>query len=293
MNGSWNDVALQISKVKNQEISFKKKVSVSGGCINQCWKVTDNQHKEWFIKTNLPTLKEMFSAESAGLNEIIRSNSIRAPKSICYGSNPEFSYHVIEFIPLQALSHQKQLGEEIAKMHQTSSNQYGWVQNNTIGSTPQLNQKNPNWITFWKNERLLYQLNLALKNGFPHKTYDDGLKLSENISCFFTSYQIKPSLLHGDLWAGNIASDSNGNPVIFDPAVYFGDRETDIAMTELFGGFNKGFYTSYNHHFALDQGYKTRKKLYNLYHILNHYNLFKGGYASQANGMIQELLSQT
>ena len=119
-----------------------------------------------------------------------------------------------------------------------------------------------------------------------------GLELAEKTHLFFTDYQPRPSLLHGDLWGGNCASDNNNNPVIYDPAVYYGDRETDLAMTELFGGFNNDFYQSYNDTFALDPGYKTRKDLYNLYHILNHYNLFGGSYASQANSITQKLLSE-
>lgn len=293
MNGSWKSVSQQVSEKCEREITFKKKDSVSGGCINQCWRITDSNHEKWFVKTNQPSKLDMFSAESAGLNEIYRSQSIRTPKSICYGSTPDFSYHVIEFIPFQPTSHQSKLGKELAKMHRVSTDYYGWTQNNTIGLTPQVNNINLCWVNFWKNERLLYQLNLALKNGYPHKFYESGLLLYEKIACFFTSYQPKPSLLHGDLWGGNVAFDANGNPVIFDPAVYFGDREADIAMTELFGGFDDEFYSSYNQYFALEHGYRTRKSLYNVYHILNHFNLFKGGYAIQANNMILALLSET
>lgn len=233
----------------------------------------------------------MFAAESKGLDEIASSRSIHSPKSICYGLTKDFGYLALEFISLKPLSNQVKMGEELAKMHQNSSKYFGWSRDNTIGSTPQSNQINGDWVSFWKEERLLFQLNLALKNGYSPKAYEDGLKLAENIPHFFSNYNVEPSLLHGDLWGGNVASDSKGDPVIFDPAVYYGDREADMAMTELFGGFNDRFYASYNQSYPLDQDYKTRKSLYNLYHILNHFNLFGGGYASQSHSITQKLLS--
>ena len=117
-----------------------------------------------------------------------------------------------------------------------------------------------------------------------------GEKLLKNLERFFIGYEPKASLLHGDLWSGNYGYLNNGEPVIFDPAVYYGDRETDIAMTELFGGFPAEFYTAYNEAWPLDKGYQQRKNLYNLYHILNHFNLFGGGYAMQAENMMDQLL---
>ena len=293
MNGSWNNIARHISEINNKETTIENRTSVSGGCINQCWKVTDNYHKHWFIKTNAPSLLKMFEAEAEGLEEILNSQSIRVPKGFCHGSTHEFSYLVMEYIALSPLTNSIKMGEQLAKMHRFSSDKFGWHRNNTIGSTHQSNNKHKDWISFWKEERLLYQLELALKNGFSHQAYEAGLRLLEILSSFFTSYQVQPSLLHGDLWGGNTASDSEGNPVIFDPAVYYGDRETDLAMTELFGGsgFNNDFYASYNAHYPIDSNYKTRKGLYNLYHILNHFNLFGGGYASQASQIISKLIS--
>jgi len=297
MSGNWHDIEIRLSSIKKKPIRFVKKKAVSGGCINQAWQVTDVHNNQYFIKTNSPTLEKMFVIEAGGLKEIEQSNSIRTPQVLIHGSNPEFSYLVLEYIPLKPQLNQKKLGEQLAQMHQTSnplkqvSNQFGWAQDNYIGSTPQSNLYHKQWISFWKNERLLYQLNLAKNKGYSTKAYDAGLKLAESLTLFFTSYHPKPSLLHGDLWGGNCASDMNDNPVIYDPAVYYGDRETDIAMTELFGGFNADFYKTYNDLFALDSGYKTRKILYNLYHILNHYNLFGGDYARQAEKMTEQLLS--
>jgi len=294
MNGCWHYIELQLSKTLGKSLHFTQRKPVSGGCINQAWKVTDNEGGCWFIKTNTPNLLEMFRAEADGLNEIEASNSIGTPKVIAYGNTPNLSYLILQYIDLQDQINQALLGSQLAQMHQfkSNNNQFGWKRNNTIGSTKQSNQFNGDWVVFWKNERLCYQLGLALNNAYPSKAYEKGLELSENLALFFTDYQPKPSLLHGDLWGGNCSSDENANPIIFDPAVYYGDRETDIAMTELFGGFSSDFYTAYNTHYPLDAGYKVRKTLYNLYHILNHFNLFGGGYASQAENMTNKLLSE-
>ena len=183
-------------------------------------------------------------------------------------------------------------GEQLAKMHHYHAEDFGWIIDNTIGSTQQRNKQNNDWISFWKDERLRFQLNLALHKGLSTEIYEKGFKLSENLGAFFESYQPKASLLHGDLWSGNIAYDEKNQPVIFDPAVYYGDHETDLAMTELFGNFGKHFYDCYNEHYPIDSGYTTRKKLYNLYHILNHFNLFGGSYAIQSERMIDKLLSE-
>ncbi len=301
MNGTWQEIAENLNKVTARNIQFTHKEAVFGGDINQAWKVSDSDNKNWFIKTNHPSLLPMFKAEALGLDEIEKSKSIRTPKSYCYGATDELSYLILEFIELSPLINQSQAGEQLALMHQCHSSNtfkpdkaqpFGWPINNTIGSTPQSNKTHETWESFYKHERLSFQLELAKSNNYPTQSYENGQLLIENLHYFFARYTPKPSLLHGDLWAGNCACDDKGHVVIFDPAVYFGDRETDLAMTELFGGFNADFYSAYNNYHPLDQDYKTRKNLYNLYHILNHFNLFGGSYASQADNMIKKLLSE-
>ncbi len=280
-------------------IRFQSSTPLSGGDINDSFKLTDENNKNWFIKTNKPSQLFMFEAELKGLQALSASNSFRIPKSICYGKNNQYSYLVLEYLDLSPHISQKPTGEALAKMHlfqppnhnDNANELFGWKLNNTIGSTPQSNQQHKSWLIFWKQERLLPQLNLAKNKGYSSADYENGLKLIENLGVFFTTYSPSPSLLHGDLWSGNCASDAKGKPIIFDPAVYWGARETDIAMTELFGGFNQDFYDAYNSNYPLDQGYKTRKQLYNLYHILNHFNLFGGSYAAQAASTTKHLLA--
>lgn len=298
MNGQWHTIENHLSRVLGKPIQFQSSCALSGGNINDSFKLTDKNNKQWFVKTNKPDLLRMFEAESKGLEALNASNSFRLPKPICYGKNEQYAYLVLEYLDLSAHISQQLTGQALAKLHlfqpplaNSTSRLFGWEQNNTIGATPQANPYHKDWLSFWKKERLQFQLNLALSNGYPTTDYENGLRLTENLSAFFTTYSPSPSLLHGDLWSGNCATDAQGNPVIFDPAVYWGDRETDIAMTELFGGFNPNFYSAYNAEFPLDQGYETRKQLYNLYHILNHFNLFGGGYASQAARMTNTLLA--
>ena len=177
-------------------------------------------------------------------------------------------------------------------MHRVCARAFGWDRDNTIGSTPQVNTADADWVSFLREQRLRYQLDLARANGADAGLLDGGERLLDALPRFFDSYYPHPSLLHGDLWGGNWSADAEGQPVIFDPAVYYGDREADLAMTELFGGFDDRFYHSYRQAWPLDAGYNSRKVLYNLYHVLNHYNLFGGGYARQAQGMIETLLAE-
>lgn len=292
MNGKWESIERHISKIMGKTTIIESDQSVSGGCINQAYKLTDNHKNQWFVKTNSPLRLAMFEAEEQGLKEITKSHAIKVPKTICSGKSKSFSYLVLEYVLLNSSINQKETGYQLARMHKSQADAFGWKIDNTIGATTQSNKQHDDWQSFWREERLLFQLDLAHKKGFSTRDYENGLKLVDNLSTFFSTYTPIASLLHGDLWGGNCASDENKQPVIFDPAVYYGDRETDIAMTELFGGFNADFYAAYNNEFPLDDGYTVRKTLYNLYHILNHYNLFGGGYASQAASMINTLLAE-
>ncbi len=265
--------------------------AVGGGCIN------DAQHvrygtAEYFIKTNRAPLLDMFEAEAAGLAELRRCAALRIPAPVCSGSDAQSAWLVLEYLPLGGRGDAGALGAGLAALHRITQDQYGWWRDNTIGSTPQVNTPAPDWVDFWRTRRLQYQLDLAARNGYAGRLQSQGEQL---LACFhhlFVDHSPVPSLLHGDLWGGNQAYTRSGEPAIFDPAVYYGDREADLAMTELFGGFGGGFYAAYEDAWPLDPGYATRKTLYNLYHILNHLNLFGGGYLGQAQGMLDRLLAE-
>jgi fructosamine-3-kinase len=267
--------------------------SIGGGCINTAYKVETNAH-QFFVKVNSPHLADMFEAEARGLDEMFQTHTIRVPEVICYGVEDGHSYLALEYIPLGSLRGDsgRLMGEQLAEMHRIEQPYFGWHIDNTIGSTPQINDRHDDWLSFWRDERLGQQLAFAARNGFGGRIQKQGEKLMRDLDKLLAGHSPMPSILHGDLWGGNAGADEQGNPVIFDPATYYGDRETDLAMTELFGGFSHDFFAAYNATFPVDSGYQTRKTLYNLYHILNHVNLFGGGYLGQAESMIDRLLSE-
>ncbi|MCA2722130.1 MAG: fructosamine kinase family protein [Microcystis sp. M048S1] len=285
----WTQIARHIAQTTEKPFEIEKSHPVSGGCINQGYAVTGNG-LIYFVKINQANQEAMFAAEALGLKQIHATKTIRVPKPICWGIAEKSSYLVLEWLEFGGGNSQswEKMGRNLAHLHQVSlSDRFGWQCNNTIGSTPQINTISNNWADFFAHQRIGYQLRLAKERG---GNFPDEDQVIPAISEILSQHQPHPSLVHGDLWSGNAAITVDGEPVILDPATYWGDREVDLAMTELFGGFPAAFYRGYNDVFPLDAGYQQRKTLYNLYHILNHFNLFGGGYASQANRMLQEIL---
>ncbi len=282
-------VAADIATATNIIAVCEPQGSVAGGCISQAMRVSYG-NTTYFVKINSADKLEMFTAEAAGLTELRLAEDLHIPMPLCWGQDGQSAWLVMEHLQLGGKPRPAALGEALAAMHHIIQPRYGWHRNNTIGSTVQLNPPSDDWVDFWQ-QRLQFQLDLAENNGAPSALISRGEMLLDKIPALFTGYNPQASLLHGDLWCGNYAYTLAGKPAIFDPAVYFGDRETDLAMTELFGGFEHDFYAAYKSTWPLDAGYKVRKELYNLYHIMNHYNLFGGGYARQAQGMIGSLLA--
>ena len=288
-----DDLIQQIGLTTGKNLTHHRLTPVNGGDINSAYQL-QTAELNWFIKLNRADLLDMFIAEAEGLQALAATNTVQVPQVISVGSHQRHAYLILNFIPLKALRGQSAItfAQQLAQLHQQPQAYFGWHRDNTIGSTPQFNQRHQEWPSFWQQQRLGKQLQLAADNGYLGNLQKQGEKLCQQVPAFFKSYQPQPALLHGDLWGGNVAADTQGQPVLFDPACYFGDRETDLAMTELFGGFNADFYAAYNAAYPLDTGYKTRKNLYNLYHILNHLNLFGTGYLQQAQQMINQLLSE-
>ncbi len=286
---NWDDISTSISAHTGREFRVDEKRSTGGGCINDTAIISDGQ-KSFFIKLNSRDQLPMFEAESEGLHALAEANAIRVPTPVCTGTSGAQSFFVMETMELGGRVNPEQLGQQLARLHQHTARQFGWHRDNTIGSTPQNNPWHSDWIDFFRDQRLIFQLELARDAGIGSATFQRGMRLAELLDNFFSDYPPVASVLHGDLWSGNVGADQAGNPVIFDPAVYYGDREADLAMTELFGGFGNRFFEAYNEVFPIDPGYPRRKTLYNLYHILNHFNLFGGGYGQQADSMIDHLL---
>jgi len=287
-------VVRAITQATGERFRIEDRREVGGGCINRA-EILRSGDRYYFVKFNDSARLAMFEAESEGLAEIDASNSLRVPRPVCSGMLGDQAYLVLDYLDIGPGSAKADelLGRQLAAMHRTTQSRYGWRRDNTIGSTPQVNSQEYDWVTFYREHRLRFQLDLAGENSTGGSLLRRGEQLLEKLPVFFASYRPQPSLLHGDLWGGNHATLRNGTPVIFDPAVYYGDREADLAMTELFGGYGPGFYAAYREAWPLDPGYRVRRDLYNLYHVLNHLNLFGGGYRGQAEQLIDRLLGAT
>jgi fructosamine-3-kinase len=287
----WSTIADHISQATGQVFDISSQRSVSGGCINQGYRLLGAGDRSYFVKVNQASQSKMFVAEALGLKQMGATQTIRVPRPICWGMTERVSYIVLEWLAFgrSTSTAWEKMGHQLAAMHQAAgSDRFGWERNNTIGSTPQINDWGENWADFFADRRLGYQLQLARRRG---GSFLEGHQIVEVVRSILGDRNPQPSLVHGDLWSGNVAVLETGEPVILDPAIYYGDREVDLAMTELFGGFPAVFYQGYQQSFPLDEGYPQRKTIYNLYHILNHFNLFGGGYASQAQSMIQQILA--
>lgn len=232
----------------------------------------------------------MFAAEADGLNELRAAGEIRVPEVIDVGVMNGQAYIDIEKLALEPTNHdiEQRFGAQLAALHRHTQDRYGWFRDNTIGLTPQHNDLSDDWVAFFRKHRLGYQLELAARNGYGAQVTALGQRLAHKLPALFEDYRPVPSLLHGDLWGGNWGA-VRGEPVIFDPAVYFGDRETDIAMTMVFGGFGQAFYKAYESSWPMAPGHEQRLKLYQLYHILNHLNLFGRSYLGRAISLLSEL----
>jgi protein-ribulosamine 3-kinase len=285
------ELAISIGTVIGATLRPQPGERVLGGSINECYR-WETDGGAIFVKVAPARNIEMFAAEAAGLEELRRADAVRVPRVLGAGCTDR-AWLALEWIHAGSATRTTDatLGEQLAKQHRATQAGFGWSRDNTIGSTPQLNAECPDWITFYRDLRLRYQLDLAAKNGFSGRLQDRGAHLLECLPNFFHTYEPTPSLLHGDLWDGNRLTDNQGQPVIFDPAVYYGDREADIAMTRLFGGYGKSLYAAYEAAWPPDPGHRVRTDLYNLYHVLNHLNLFGGGYLGQATAMIERLLA--
>ncbi|MBI5429537.1 MAG: fructosamine kinase family protein [Nitrosomonadales bacterium] len=288
----WDSVASAISDATRRPYTLGNSAPVGGGSINAAYCIEGTDGARYFLKLNDAQYLPMFVAEAEGLDAIAATKTIRVPNPITHGSASGQSYLVLEHLDLSSHGDAKLLGTQLAALHRCIGKIFGYAHDNFIGTTPQPNGFKDNWIDFWREHRLGFQLRLAAQNGYSGQLQSLGEKLLDALPAFFVGYAPQPSLLHGDLWSGNHAFLSDGTPAVFDPAAYYGDRECDLAMTELFGGYPADFYAAYRAAYPLDAGYATRRDLYNLYHILNHANLFGGGYARQAEGVMQRLLAE-
>jgi len=263
LDAVWHAVARSIADAIGRSCEAQQTSLIGGGCINQGFRLLAGE-REYFVKLNAASMLPMFEAEAAGLEEITATRSVRVPRPICTGRDGERAWLTLEYLPLSPAEPRAMalMGERLAAMHRATQTHFGWKLDNTIGSTSQVNRQELDWTEFWGRHRLGYQLELAYRNGHGGALHERGQMLLERLGRLLGGHRPVASLLHGDLWGGNVAASADGEPVIFDPAVYYGDREADLAMTHLFGGFAPEFYRAYHHAWPLESGHCERRELY-------------------------------
>lgn len=274
-------------------IQIASSSSISGGCISNAYKVTAIDGSDYFLKINNNAPEYFFQREANGLKELKKAFFLKTPDTIITGNN----FILTEFVQIGALHKTvfQEFGSQFAQMHRITSDSFGFYEDNFIGSNIQLNvpdanQKN-DWVNFYFDKRLLFQIKLAEKNGLADtELMNSFIKLENKLTGILGGINEFPSLLHGDLWSGNFIITSEGQACLIDPAVYYGSREADLAMTKLFGGFNSEFYKAYDETFPLTEDFQYREDIYKLYHVLNHLNLFGGSYYYQALNIIKNYL---
>lgn len=264
---------------------------VSGGSINETYCLLTTSGK-YFVKINSRTQHPgMFIDEAAGLNLIAETKTIAVPKVLFIGDTEFYSFLLLEWVDTERPSPQSftKLGVQLAQMHRYSSGFFGLDHDNYMGSLRQSNPRHNNWSDFFIQERLQPMVKIGMDKGFLNaKDLSDFEVLYKKLPGLFT--EEKPSLIHGDLWGGNYLISNTGTPYLIDPAVSYGNREFDIAMTTLFGGFGREFYRVYHEKFPLNKGWEQRMDLWNLYPLLVHLNLFGAGYLRQLNDCLRKFL---
>ena len=270
-----------------RSVRLESAAAAPGGCINDCYLVGAGKARI-FVKLNAPRFADAFAAEVDALSAL-RAAGMRAPEPLAHGTAAGRAFLALEALDLGGDEDFAALGRALARLHGVRGDRFGWTRDNYIGTSAQRNAQSADWAAFWRERRLAPQLRLALANGHAEirKPME---RLCDALPGLLAGHSPSASLLHGDLWRGNIGFLAGGAPVVFDPALYRGDREADLAMTELFGGFPPAFYAAYEEAWPLDDGYGTRMRLYNLYHLLNHLNLFGRGYLAQVLATLGLLL---
>jgi fructosamine-3-kinase len=261
---------------------------IGGGTVTSVWSLQLGEAR-YFVKIADAAHAEMLSAEVEALRAIAQTATLRVPQVYASGQAQDGPFVALEWLDIVDGGRDAALGRALAQLHAHVAPQFGWHRDNTIGTTRQRNDWSSDWTAFFRDLRVAPQLELAARNGFAGKLERNGRRLLDAVPALLRDHRPAASLLHGDLWAGNAGRLADGTPVVFDPATYYGDREADLAMTELFGGFSADFYAAYREAAPLPPGYELRSRLYNCYHVLNHLNLFGEAYLARSQALVGEL----
>ena len=290
---NYNSLAGALVDLFGSSVAIADTDRLSGGDINKAYGLTLNTGDKIFMKANAKSNAAFFTAEAAGLSAIASTQAISTPNILCTGTDDGedvgYSFLLLEYIKSSGKirNYWETFARELAAMHKADvGSDFGFSQDNFIGARPQKNTLSSSWISFFRENRLAPQFKAA-DSYFTPADREKITKLLDNLDRFLIEPE-QPSLLHGDLWSGNVMCGSDGKAMLIDPACYVGHREADLAMTELFGGFPPSFYDSYKEAFPLQLGYEERRDLYNLYQLLNHLNLFGPTYLEPVLSIVSE-----
>ncbi|NUY55063.1 fructosamine kinase family protein [Salinivibrio sp. EAGSL] len=284
----WHALSLHLSEQLDIDFEIREKTAIGGGDIHDAYCISDGGEQRFFVKINQRECLPAFEAEAEGLRQLAMSEHIHVPRVYFVGPVKDNAALVLNFLPIKSLDDTQAylFGQQLARHHRWGEQvEYGFDDDNFIGTSEQRNSWHRKWCHFFAEQRIGWQLQLAAEKSLHLGDIDT---IIHGVKAQLANHRPKPALLHGDLWSGNVGLSVKG-PVLFDPACYWGDREADIAMTELFGGFPQSFYNGYQAEWPLDEGYQQRKDIYNLYHVLNHVNLFGGPYLAQAEQLLTKL----
>lgn len=286
----WQAISQQLSETLMFSFNIEEKNRLHGGDISECYMISDGEQR-YFVKVNTRDFLHKFEIEAENIRIMRESNTVFVPEVILTGKSKQHSFIVLNYLPTKQLDDDKNsylFGQQLAKLHQWGEQkEYGFDQDNYIGATLQPNKWDRKWARFFAEQRIGWQLQLAKEKGVNLVNINDFIQV---VYDRLATHQPTPSLLHGDLWHGNVANSVFG-PICYDPSCYWGDRECDIAMSELFEGFQPEFYQGYESILPIDYRYSERKDIYSLYHLLNHYNQFGGHYLDQSQKLINQILS--
>ncbi|WP_047043954.1 fructosamine kinase family protein [Vibrio mexicanus] len=286
----WQAISQRLSERLMFTFDITERVKVHGGDISECFMISDGDQR-YFVKVNQRDFISNFELEFENIRAMRESNSVFLPEPVLVDTTKTHAFIVLNYLVTKPLDDAKasyQFGQQLAKLHRWGEQkEFGFDQDNYIGSTLQPNQWQRKWCRFFAEQRIGWQLQLLTEKGINLVSTNEFVDVCKDL---LSNHQPRPSLIHGDLWHGNVANSAFG-PICYDPSCYWGDRECDIAMTELFEGFQPEFYQGYEDEWPLELGYEQRKDIYNLYHILNHYNLFGGHYLDEAERVVKQILT--
>ncbi|WP_406733365.1 fructosamine kinase family protein [Vibrio scophthalmi] len=284
----WQAISEQLSETLMFSFVIREKTKLSGGDISESYMISDGEQR-YFIKINHREFLAKYESEAENIQCLRNTSTVFAPELVHLGKSKHHAFLILNYLPTKPLDNSEAsftFGQQLAALHQWGEQkEYGFDSDNYLGNTLQPNKWDRKWSRFFAEQRIGWQLQLIKEKGV---LLVDIAEFTQKIQAILAHHHPRPSLLHGDLWSGNVANSAAG-PICYDPASYWGDRECDIAMTELFGGFKPDFYQGYQSVMPLDQHYAERKPIYNLYHVLNHYNLFGGHYLDEAQQLIDQV----